>query len=165
MERKTFDDYYLDIAKSVAKRSSCLRRQYGAVIVKNNRIISTGYNGAARGVTECCKEGKCIRSELGVKHGERYELCKSVHAEANAIIQGTASEMEGATLYLAGLENGKTIRAVPCMMCRRMILNAKLHKIVARVQENETFTNFTTFVKNLKIKENEDYKKIFDKYK
>ena len=73
--------------------------------------------------------------------------------------------MEGATLYLAGFENGKVIKAIPCMMCRRMILNAKLHKIVSSVEENEAFTNFTTFAKNLKIKENEDYKKIFDKYK
>ena len=165
MERNSFDEYYLYIAKSVAKRSSCLRRQYGAVIVKNNRVVSTGYNGAAKGVTECCSNGRCLRNELGIKHGERYELCQAVHSEANAIIQGTASEMEGATLYLAGLENGKSIRAIPCMMCRRMILNAKLHKIVSSVEENKTFTNFTIFIKNLKIKENEDYKKIFDKYK
>ena len=165
MERNSFDEYYLYIAKSVAKRSSCLRRQYGAVIVKNNRVVSTGYNGAAKGVVECCSNGRCLRNELDIKHGEWYELCQAVHSEANAIIQGTASEMEGATLYLAGFDNGKVIKAIPCMMCRRMILNAKLHKIVVNVEENEAFTNFTTFVKNLKIKENEDYKKIFDKYK
>ena len=158
MKRKNFDDYYLDIAKSVAKRSSCLRRQYGAVIVKNNRIISTGYNGAARGITECCKEGKCIRAELGIKHGERYELCKSVHAEANAIIQGTASEMEGATLYLAGFENGKVIKAIPCMMCRRMILNARIDKVIATTDEEDGM--FTTSAEELRIKENEEYHKL-----
>ena len=160
MERNSFDEYYLYIAKSVAKRSSCLRRQYGAVIVKNNRIISTGYNGAARGVTECCKEGKCIREELGVKHGERYELCKSVHAEANAIIQGTASEMEGATLYLAGFENGKVIKAIPCMMCRRMILNARIDKVIATTDEDDGM--FTTSAEELRIKENEEYNKLLD---
>ena len=155
MERNSFDEYYLYIAKSVAKRSSCLRRQYGAVIVKNNRIISTGYNGAARGVTECCKEGKCIRAELGIKHGERYELCKSVHAEANAIIQGTASEMEGATLYLAGLENSKVIKAVPCMMCRRMILNARIDKVISTIGKGDGI--FTISDEKLRILENEEY--------
>lgn len=156
MERKSFDEYYLDIAKEVAKRSSCLRRQYGAVIVKNNRIISTGYNGAAKGVTECTKEGKCIRAELGVKHGEHYELCKSVHAEANAIIQGTASEMKDAVLYLAGLEDGKVIKAVPCMMCRRMILNAGLCVVVAT--DGEGGILYTT-MDYLKRQENEGHKK------
>ena len=160
VERKNFDEYYLDIAKTVAERSSCLRRQYGAVIVKNNRIISTGYNGAARGIVECCKEGRCVRTELGVKHGERYELCKSVHAEANAIIQGTASEMEGATLYLAGFENGKIIKAVPCMMCRRMILNARLHKVVATTNDENGM--FTISVDGMRVEENEEYQKILD---
>ena len=158
MERNSFDEYYLYIAKSVAKRSSCLRRQYGAVIVKNNRVVSTGYNGAAKGVVECCSNGHCLRNELGIKHGERYELCQAVHSEANAIIQGTASEMEGATLYLAGFENGKVIKAIPCMMCRRMILNARIDKVIATTGEEDGM--FTTSAEELRIKENEEYHKL-----
>ena len=158
MERNSFDEYYLYIAKSVAKRSSCLRRQYGAVIVKNNRVVSTGYNGAAKGVVECCSNGRCLRNELGINHGERYELCQAVHSEANAIIQGTASEMEGATLYLAGFENGKVIKAIPCMMCRRMILNARIDKVIATTDDNDGM--FATSAEELRILENEEYNKL-----
>ena len=140
MKRKNFDDYYLDIAKSVAKRSSCLRRQYGAVIVKNNRIISTGYNGAARGVTECCKEGKCIRSELGVKHGERYELCRSVHAEQNAIISAARKDLIGSTIFMCGTNaSTKEIEAnsTSCMMCKRVIINAGIKEVIVREPDNK----------------------------
>jgi len=125
--RPTKDEYYLWIADAVSRRSTCLRRQYGAVIVKDDVIVSTGYNGSARGEENCCDTGKCIRTELGVPHGERYELCCAVHAEANAIIAGKYSDMHGATLYLSGRENGELLtQPEPCAMCKRLIKNAGL---------------------------------------
>ena len=124
--RPTKTEYYLGIAEAVAKRSTCLRRQYGAVIVKDDEIISTGYNGAPRGEINCCDCGICERARQNVPHGERYELCRSVHAEANAIISARRADMMGATLYLVGLEDGKRIDAQPCDMCRRLINNAGL---------------------------------------
>ena len=126
--------YYLDIAAAVAARSTCLRRQYGAVIVKNDTIVSTGYNGAARGVLNCCDSGECWREANGIPHGEQYEKCQAVHAEANAIINASREEMEGATLYLAGFENGEMIRnARPCEMCERLIMNAGIAAVVSAV--------------------------------
>ena len=126
-ERVSKADYYLSIAAAVAKRSTCLRRQYGAVIVKDDVIVSTGYNGAARGEPNCCDTGECARERLGVPHGERYELCHAVHAEANAIINGNRSDMIGATLYLAGFEDGEFLESPePCNMCWRMIKNARI---------------------------------------
>ena len=102
------DEYYLSIAASVAKRSTCLRRQYGAVIIKNDEIISTGYNGAARGEPNCCDTGECWREANGIPHGEQYEKCVAVHAEQNAIISAARGEMLGGTLYLAGFDqNGE----------------------------------------------------------
>lgn len=124
--------YYLDIAAAVAARSTCLRRQYGAVIVKNDTIVSTGYNGAARGVTNCCDAGTCWRDANGIPHGEQYEKCQAVHAEANAIINASREEMEGATLYLAGFENGKRLEhAAPCEMCARLIVNAGVDRVIS----------------------------------
>ena len=120
-------------------------------------------NGAAKGVVECCSNGRCLRNELGIKHGERYELCQAVHSEANAIIQGTASEMEGATLYLAGFENGKVIKAIPCMMCRRMILNARIDKVIATTGEEDGM--FTTSAEELRTLENEEYNKLLSNSK
>lgn len=130
MPRISKDQYYLDIAKAVAQRSTCLRRQYGAVIVKNDRIIATGYNGSARNEANCCDSGVCWREAHGIPHGERYEECVAVHAEDNAISQA-GRETIGATLYLAGFENGKIIKAVPCKMCNRKIINAQIEKVVA----------------------------------
>jgi dCMP deaminase len=132
MSRPDWDEYFLNIAKAVAERSTCLRRKYGAVIVKGNKIISTGYNGAARGEVNCDEKGECLREMLGIPSGERYELCLSVHAEANAIINGTPDEMDGATIYIYGTDaEGKRIQpAKPCMMCDRMIKNAKIARVV-----------------------------------
>lgn len=127
------DSYYLDIAKSVASRGTCLRRNYGAVIVKDGRIISTGYNGAPVKRSNCCDLGYCTRQKMNIPRGQRYELCRSVHAEANAIIQGTYSEMVGSTLYLYGWDVEKDscdIGAEPCSMCKRMILNAGISRVV-----------------------------------
>ena len=102
MERKNKKNYYLDIAEATISRSTCLRRQYGAIIVKNDEIISTGYNGAPRGRKNCCDLGSCKREAMQVPRGERYELCRSVHAEANAIISAARRDMVGGTLYLSG---------------------------------------------------------------
>ena len=123
--------YYLDIAAAVASRSTCARRQYGAVIVKNDAIVSTGYNGSARATTNCSDLGYCYREANNIPHGERYEKCKAVHAEANAIIHASREQMVGATLYLSGWENGKRIEnPQPCEMCERMIINSGIRKVV-----------------------------------
>lgn len=133
MSRPSKSEYYLDIAASVARRSTCLRRQYGAVIVKNDTIVSTGYNGAARGVANCCDVGECWREAHGIPHGEQYEKCQAVHAEANAIINASREEMEGATLYLAGFENGEQMpNPRPCEMCQRLITNAGITTVSTR---------------------------------
>ena len=101
MNRISKENYYLDIAETVLERATCLRRIYGAIIVKNDEIISTGYNGAPRGRANCVDMGYCSREAMKVPRGERYELCRSVHAEANAIISAARSETLGATLYMA----------------------------------------------------------------
>ena len=129
MTRISKREYYLGIAEAVAQRSTCLRRQYGAVIVKDDQIISTGYNGSARGEENCCDVGYCWREAHNVPHGEQYEKCVAVHAEDNAISQA-GRESIGATLYLAGFENGNRIAAKPCVMCERKIKNAGIAEVV-----------------------------------
>jgi dCMP deaminase len=129
--RPGWDEYFINIAKAVSVRATCLRRRYGAVITKNNIIVSTGYNGAAAGVKDCMDVGKCTRKELCIPHGERYELCHSVHAEANAIIRASVDELRGATIYISGADSGaRECCSEPCMMCKRMILNAGIVKVV-----------------------------------
>jgi len=130
MQRISKQEYYLSIAAEVAKRSTCLRRQYGAVIVKNDEIVATGYNGAPRGDENCCDTGECWRERNNIPHGEQYEKCVAVHAEQNAIISASRSEMLGGTLYLAGFENGNPIQnAEPCLICQRLIKNAGIAHI------------------------------------
>ena len=135
MKRRDKENYYLDIAETVAERSTCLRRGFGAIIVKNDQIIATGYNGAPRGSKNCSDLGVCLREEMGIPRGERYELCRSVHAEANAIINASRSEMIGGTLYLVGIETA-TGELVPdanaCSMCKRQIINAGISRVVIR---------------------------------
>jgi len=129
--RPGWDEYFLNIAKAVSVRATCLRRRYGAVITKDNIIVSTGYNGAAAGVKDCLDVGKCTRKELRIPHGERYELCHSVHAEANAIIRASVDELKGSTIYISGADSGASeCFSEPCMMCKRMILNAGIVKVV-----------------------------------
>jgi dCMP deaminase len=129
--RPAWDEYFIEIAKVVSSRSTCLRRRYGAVIVKDNVIISTGYNGAPRGSLNCVDTGKCRRKELNVPAGERYELCEAVHAEQNAIINGSPERMKDSTIYIAGFEeNGSAAEGKPCLLCRRMILNAQIEQMV-----------------------------------
>lgn len=131
MERISKDEYYLEIARAVSKRSTCLRRQYGCVIVKNDRIVSTGYNGSARGAVNCCDAGVCWREAHNVPHGEQYEKCVAIHAEDNALTQAGIATI-GAHLYLAGFENGIEIDAVPCVMCARKIQNCQIEMITTR---------------------------------
>lgn len=139
-ERRDKINYYLDIAETVAGRSTCLRRRYGAIIVKNDEIISTGYNGAPRGRKNCIDLNRCIREEMNVPSGERYELCRSVHAEANCIISASRRDMLGATLYLA-CKNGKDDALLPgtssCTMCRRQIINAGISQVIIRDTEED----------------------------
>lgn len=135
MERRDKINYYLDIAETVSERGTCLRRHFGAILVKNDSILSTGYVGAPRGRKNCSDLGKCIREELHIPRGERYELCRSVHAEANAIIAAPRSEMLGATLYMA-CRDAKTGELVPgtnsCSMCKRLIINAGIETVIVR---------------------------------
>lgn len=138
-------NYYLDIAQTVAERGTCLRRNFGAIIVKNDEIISTGYNGAPRGRKNCSDRGNCRRETLGVPKGQRYELRRSVHAEANCIISAPRSDMLGAELYLACLDakTGELYGAVePCSMCKRMIINSGIERVTVRTAPNE----FRTFL-------------------
>ncbi len=140
MERRDKTNYYLDLADVVSKRGTCLRKQYGAVIVKNDEVISTGYVGAPRGRKNCSDLGYCIRQQMNIPRGERYELCRSVHAEANAIISAERERMIGSTLYLAGREvaTGEYVaNSNSCSMCKRMIINAGIEKVVIRDTENE----------------------------
>lgn len=137
MEPKRVDkvNYYLNIADTVLERSTCLRRHYGAIIVRNDEIVSTGYNGAPRGRKNCVDLGRCTREELRVPSGQRYELCRSVHAEANAIISAARSATLGATLYLAGRDakTGALLSdTTSCSMCRRMIINAGIERVIVR---------------------------------
>ena len=135
MPRIDKTNYYLDIAQTVSERSTCLRRHYGAIIVQNDEIVSTGYNGAPRGRKNCVDLNYCTREALNIPSGERYELCRSVHAEANAIISAPRSEMIGSTLYLVGLEykdGSYVVNANPCAMCKRMIINAGIECVIVR---------------------------------
>ena len=140
MERVSKINYYLDIAQTVSERSTCLRKRYGSIIVKNDTIISTGYNGAPRGRKNCTDIGTCTRDRLGIPRGERYELCRSIHSEANAIINASREQMLGATLYMACIDpvdDGLVAGTSSCMMCKRMIINAGIAKVVVRDNHDE----------------------------
>ncbi len=135
LQRRDKHNYYLDIAEAVLERSTCIRRKYGSIIVKNDEIISTGYTGAPRGRKNCTDLGYCRREQLCIPRGERYELCRSVHSEANAIISASRRDMIGSTIYLAG-RDCKTGELIPnassCAMCKRMIINAGIAQVVIR---------------------------------
>lgn len=145
MERRDKTNYYLDISQTVAERGTCLRRNFGAIIVQNDEIIATGYNGAPRGRANCCDIGGCRREQLNVPKGQRYELCRSVHAEANCIISAPRTKMIGSALYLACLDSktGELYGEVePCSMCKRQIINAGIEKVVIRTGKDEHRTIF-----------------------
>ncbi len=144
MERISKENYYLDIAQTVASRSTCLRKKYGAIIVSNDSIVSTGYNGAPRGRKNCSDIGTCMREELNIPRGERYEMCRSVHAEQNAIIAASSHQMLGSTLYLACIDapTGQLLGGTcSCQMCKRTVINAGISKVVVR----ETPTEYTVY--------------------
>lgn len=145
-------NYYLDIAEKVLERATCLRRKFGAVIVKNDEIISTGYNGAPRGRKNCSDLGFCMREKLNIPRGERYELCRSVHAEQNAIISAARKDLIDSDLYLTGIEvNDSTYikNPAPCAFCKRLIINAGIKRIFLRI-DKETFEEIDTleYIKN-----------------
>ena len=126
-------NYYLDIAETVSERCTCLRRRYGAIIVKNDSIVSTGYNGAPRGRVNCSDMGFCLRERMNIPHGERYELCRSIHAEQNAIIQAAklGVSIDGATLYCTHQ---------PCSVCAKMIINAGIRRVVYQEGYPDSFS-------------------------
>ncbi len=145
-------NYYLDIAQTVAERSTCMRKNYGAIIVKNDVIISTGYNGAPRGRKNCSDLEFCMREKLGIPRGERYELCRAVHAEANAIIAAPRAEMLDSTLYMAcispstgNIESG----VCSCAMCKRLVINAGIKQVIVRETESDyTVYNVADWIDN-----------------
>ena len=136
--RPDWDEYFLNIAKVVASRATCIRRGYGTVIVKDNIIVSTGYCGSPKGEPNCIDIGKCEREKQGVPSGERYDLCKSVHAEQNAMIMASPDKMKDAKIYVAGIEtkSKSTVLSKPCLMCRRMILNSGIREIIYLTKDN-----------------------------
>ncbi len=140
MERVSKQNYYLDIAQTVAERSTCLRRCYGAIIVKNDSIVSTGYNGSPRGRKNCSDLKYCIRERLNIPRGERYELCRSVHSEANAIIAASREEMLDADLYMVCIDplTGDIVPGMnSCSMCKRTIINAGIKNVIIRDTKSE----------------------------
>ena len=146
------ENYYLDIAESVLERATCLRRKWGAVIVNNDEIISSGYNGAPRGRNNCTDLGYCMRDKLEIPRGERYEMCRSVHAEQNAIISAARKDIIGGTLYLVGMDvkTGEYVKnAMPCMFCKRFIINSGIKKVVIRNdKEDYTVIDVNEFIEN-----------------
>ena len=140
MERRDKLNYYRDIAETVLERGTCIRRNFGAIIVNHDQIASTGYTGAPRGRKNCSDIGTCMRQELKIPAGERYELCRSVHAEANAIISAARSDMLGSTLYLVGKNKatGEYVAdANSCSMCKRLIINAGIQRVVIRQSKDK----------------------------
>lgn len=148
--RVSKENYYLDIAQTVSERSTCLRRRFGAIIVKNDSIIATGYNGAPRGRKNCDDLGYCFREKLGIPRGERYEMCRSVHAEANAIIAAPREQMLGSTLYMVctNPEDGAVMPGTSsCMMCKKLAINAGIERLVVRDdQENFRVINVSDWI-------------------
>ena len=134
-QRISKENYYLNIAETVLERATCLRRIYGAIIVSNDEIIATGYNGAPRGDANCCDVGTCWRIEHNIPHGEQYEKCVAVHAEMNAIISAARRDMIGSTLYLVGFDGDTPIKAEPCLICQKLIKNAGIAQVITQEVE------------------------------
>lgn len=152
MDRTSKHNYYLDIAQTVSERSTCIRRRFGAIIVKNDVIIATGYNGAPRGRLNCSDIESCVREEMNVPRGERYELCRAVHAEANAIIAASREQMQGATMYMCCTDpwTKDVVGSIcSCAMCKRLIINAGIEEVVAREdKDNYTIYQVSDWVRN-----------------
>ena len=143
-ERLSKDEYYLNIAKEVSRKSTCFRRIIGAIIIRDDQIISTGYAGAPRKTKDSLEHGYCLRDKLKIPHGQRYELCRSVHAEQNAIIHAGRDRTLGATLYLSGVDakTGDISGVEPCLLCAKMIINAGLTRIVVQ-KTGDSFVEYT----------------------
>ena len=152
MERVSKTNYYLDIAQTVSERATCLRRHFGAILVKNDVILSTGYNGAPRGRKNCSDLGWCMREKLNIPRGERYELCRAIHAEANAIIAASREMMLDSTLYMACVNpaDGEPVAGTTsCSMCRRMVINAGISTVIIRdTKEDYTVVNVRDWIFN-----------------
>jgi dCMP deaminase len=146
-KRPSVDEYYISIADTVSTRSTCLRRHYGAVIVKDDMIISTGYNGSPRKEENCCDCGVCERESLGVPKGERYELCVAIHAEDNAVTAAGRERTQGATMYISGrnVADGSLASPAPCKMCRRKLINAGITRVVGMVDGKVTDIDITSY--------------------
>lgn len=159
MERIDKHNYYLDVAETIIKRATCIRRNRGAVIVKNDEIVSTGYSGAPRGRANCSELGYCARNIMNFKSGEHYELCRSVHAEQNAVISAGRKNTLGATLYLVGkeYESGKLLDNDDCcIMCKRVIINAGIEKVVIRINKTD--------YKVVNVQDWIDYDEVLEEY-
>lgn len=152
MERISKDNYYLDIAQTVAERSTCLRRKFGAIIVKNDSIVSTGYNGASKGRANCNDLNSCYRDKLNIPRGTRYELCRSVHSEVNAVISASREQMLGATLYMVCVDpkDGSVVpNTTCCIMCKRVVINSGISKVVIRDdKENYRIIDVTSWIED-----------------
>lgn len=139
IKRISKNEYYLRIAEEVSLRCSCFRAHHGAVIIKDDHIVATGYNGAPRKTRDCYERGNCLRAELGIPSGQRYEMCRSIHSEQNAIINAARAGVSllGGSLYIFSVifnEKGerKIINALPCFICKKMIINAGIEKVITR---------------------------------
>lgn len=161
MSRVDKHNYYLDIAQAACARSTCLRRKFGAIIVTNDEIISSGYNGAPRGRKNCIDLGTCVREKLNIPRGTRYEICRSVHAEANCIISAKRGDMLGGTMYLAGVnaQNGEIVNdANSCAMCKRLLINAGLNRIIVRTSPDKySIYTIEDFIQNEEMLSLEGY--------
>ncbi len=136
--RPDWDTYFIEIAKVVSTRATCLRRKYGAVIVKDKVIISTGYNGSPRGNKNCIDTGICTRKEQNIPSGERYELCEAVHAEQNSLVNAPPERMKNSTIYVAGYEEDNSFAdGRPCKLCDRMIRNAQIKRVIYLMKDGE----------------------------
>ncbi len=161
MARRDKINYYLDIAETVLERSTCIRRNFGAIVVKNDEIISTGYNGAPRGMINCSDSGSCVRDEMKIPKGQRYELCRSVHAEQNAIISASRADLMGSDIYLAchDAKTGEIDGEIePCLMCKRFIINAGINRVIVRnTRDTYTIINVSDWLDNNDFSGNSGY--------
>ena len=140
MKRPTKDRYYLDLAKTIGLRSTCYRSKLGAIIIRDDQIVATGYVGAPRKTKDCLERGNCLRDKMEISHGERYEMCRSVHAEQNAIINAARAGVSilGGDMYISGTDGkDNSINTFPCYICKRMIINAGLNRVICLTNKNK----------------------------
>lgn len=171
--RPSKNEYYINIAKEVLERSTCMRAKFGAVLVKDDQIISTGYNGAPRKTMDCIERGNCLRQELNIPSGHRYELCRSAHAEQNAIINSARAGVSllSADLYLLGKKvadgENEYMKAIPCFICKKMVINAGIKNVITQDENNNVLVfDVAKWCEDWKQKDMLDDMDIYDaKYK